>query len=82
MYQECIGADYLEKLLHTLMLITSECHEYMSQIVRTYFNNCKVSNSFKDTVAQMMYYDSISGDRVFFNDKYPITIYSPIPIDG
>lgn len=82
MYLECIGADYLEKLLHTMMLIIRECHEYTSRTVRTYFNNCKVSSNFEDTVAQMIYYDSTSGDKVFFNDEYPLTVYAPIPIDG
>ena len=65
-----------------MMLIIRECHEYTSRTVRTYFNNCKVSSNFEDTLAQMMYYDSTSGDKVFFNDEYPLTVYTPIPIDG
>lgn len=64
-YYRIIGEDHIKKLKRTILITLKECNDHLSQIVQDHLNDCKICDSFQNTITQMIYYDVSSGGKLF-----------------
>lgn len=72
-YYRIIGEDHIEKLKRTILITLKECNDHLLQIIQNHLNDCKICDSFQDTITQMMYYDVSSGGKLFDESCKPYT---------